>query len=42
VKMLERYRKRWNPKELTALSQQLRDFADALDEQKGGKKTKKE
>jgi hypothetical protein len=41
VKVLERYRARWNPKELTELARQLREFADALDEQKsGGKKTK--
>jgi hypothetical protein len=41
VKVLERYRQRWNPKELTALAQQLREFADTLDEHTGGKKTKK-
>ena len=34
VKVLERYKKRWNPKELGELSRQLREFADALDEQK--------
>lgn len=40
--VLERYQERWNPKELAELVRQLRNFADALDEQKGGKKTKKE
>jgi hypothetical protein len=40
VKMLERYRQRWNRKELASFAQQLREFADALDEQKGGRKTK--
>jgi hypothetical protein len=42
LKVLERYRERWNPKELAELARHLREFADALDEQKGGKKTKKE
>jgi hypothetical protein len=43
VKILERYRKRWNPKELAELAQQLRQFADTLDEQqRDGKKAKKE
>lgn len=42
LKVLERYRQRWNPKELTELARQLREFADTLDEQKGGKKPKKE
>ena len=42
VKVLERYRQRWNPQELAAFTQQLREFADTLDEQKGGRKTKKE
>jgi hypothetical protein len=40
--VLERYKERWNQKELAELARQLREFADALDEQKGGKKTKKE
>lgn len=42
VKVLERYRERWNPKDIAELARQLREFADALDEQKGGKKSKKE
>jgi hypothetical protein len=41
-KMLERYRDRWNQTELSELARMLREFADTLDEQKGGKKTKKE
>ena len=39
---LERYRDRWDPKELPELAGQLREFADSLDGQKGSKKTKKE
>jgi hypothetical protein len=39
---LERYRDRWDPKELAELARHLREFADSLDSQKGGKKTKKE
>ncbi len=42
VNVLERYRDRWDPKELAELARQLRDFADSLDGQKGGRKTKKE
>ena len=42
VTVLERYRERWDPKELAELAHQLREFADSLDGQKGGKKTKKE
>jgi hypothetical protein len=42
VTVLERYRDRWDPKELAELARQLREFADSLDSQKGGKKTKKE
>src|SRR5262249_14424962 len=41
VKALEHWRARWNPKELTELARQLREFADVLDEQKAGKKAKK-
>jgi hypothetical protein len=37
-KVLERYRDRWDPKELAELARQLREFADSL----GGKKAKKE
>jgi hypothetical protein len=40
--VLERYRDRWDPKELAELARHLREFADSLDGQKGGKKTKKE
>jgi hypothetical protein len=42
VNVLERYRDRWDPKEFAELARQLREFADSLDSQKGGKKTKKE
>jgi hypothetical protein len=42
VAVLERYRDRWDPKELSELARQLRDFADSLDSQKRGKKAKKE
>jgi hypothetical protein len=42
VSVLERYRDRWNPKDLAELARQLREFADSLDSQKGGKRTKKE
>lgn len=42
VTALERYRDRWDPKELTELARRLREFADSLDSQKGSKKTKKE
>jgi hypothetical protein len=42
VTVLERYRDRWDPKELAELARQLREFADSLDSQKGGKKAKKE
>jgi len=42
VTVLERYRDRWDPKELAGLARQLREFAESLDGQKGAKKTKKE
>lgn len=42
VKALERYRDRWDPKELAELARELREFADALDEQKGGRKKSKD
>ncbi len=42
VTVLERYRNRWDPKDLAELARQLREFADSLDSQKGGKKAKKE
>ena len=42
VIVLERYRDRWDPRELAELARQLREFADSLNGQKGGKKTKKE
>ena len=39
VRGLERYKERWNPKELADLAQQLREFADALEKpERGGKK----
>ncbi|HEY7155629.1 MAG TPA: DUF3102 domain-containing protein [Gemmataceae bacterium] len=42
VTVLERYRDRWDPKELAELARHLREFADSLDAQKGGRKAKKE
>jgi uncharacterized protein YecE (DUF72 family) len=43
VKSLERYKERWNPKELSDLARQLREFADALEKPaSGGKKKPKE
>jgi gas vesicle protein len=42
VTVLERYRDRWDPKDLAELARQLREFADSLDAQKGGKRPKKE
>ena len=42
VSALERYRDRWDPKEMAELARRLREFADSLESQKGGKKTKKE
>ncbi len=42
VTVLERYRDRWDPKELAELARQLREFADSLDSQKGGKRARKE
>jgi len=40
VKVLTRYRERWNPKELSELARQLREFADGLEKQ--GRKRSKE
>jgi hypothetical protein len=43
VKVLERYRKRWNQKELAELAKQLREFADDLEKpQRPTKKKAKE
>jgi gas vesicle protein len=43
VKSLERYKERWNPKELSDLARQLREFADALEKPaSGGKKKAKD
>jgi gas vesicle protein len=42
VAALERYRDRWDPKALAELARRLREFADSLDSQKGGKRPKKE
>jgi hypothetical protein len=39
VRVLERYRERWNPKELADLARHLREFAEALEKpERGGKK----
>jgi hypothetical protein len=37
AKILERYRDRWDQKNLADLAEQLRDFATSLNKQKGGK-----
>ena len=42
VAVLQRYRDRWDPKERAELARYLREFADSLDSQKGGKRTKRE
>ena len=42
VKSLERYKERWNQKELSELARQLREFADALEKPSGSKKKGKE
>ena len=42
VTVLERYRDRWDPKEMAELARQLREFADSLGSQKGGKKANRE
>ena len=38
VRVLERYKERWNPKELADLAQHLREFADALEKPERGSK----
>jgi hypothetical protein len=38
--VLERYRERWNPRELSELARQLREFADGLEKQGGRKRSK--
>ena len=40
VGVLERYKERWNQKELSELARQLREFADALDKPPTGSKKK--
>ncbi len=40
VKSLEQYKERWNPKELSELARQLREFADALEKPASGSKKK--
>ena len=40
VGVLERYKERWNPKELSELARQLREFADALEKPPSGSKKK--
>jgi Protein of unknown function (DUF3102) len=40
VGVLERYKERWNQKELAELARQLREFADALDKPPSGSKKK--
>ena len=40
VKSLERYKERWNPKELSELARQLREFADALEKPPSGSRKK--
>jgi hypothetical protein len=42
IGVLERYKERWNPAELSELARQLREFADALEKpERGGKKKAK-
>ena len=42
VNVLERYRKRWNPDELSEFARQLREYADALEKPEGrGRKKEK-
>ena len=40
MKSLERYKERWNQKELSELARQLREFADALEKPQAGSKKK--
>jgi hypothetical protein len=40
MKSLERYKERWNPKELSELARQLREFANALEKPPSGSKRK--
>ncbi len=40
VDVLERYKERWNQKELAELARQLREFADALEKPQSGSKKK--
>lgn len=41
-KVLERYKARWNPDELSELAQRLREFADTLEKpERGGRKKAK-
>jgi hypothetical protein len=42
VKSLERYKERWNQKELSELARQLREFANALEKPSGSKKKAKD
>ena len=42
VGVLERYKERWNQKELAELARQLREFADALEKPSGSKKKAKD
>jgi hypothetical protein len=39
MNVLERYKERWKPDELSELARQLREFADALEKpERGGRK----
>jgi hypothetical protein len=40
MKSLERYKERWNQKELSELARQLREFADALEKPQSGSRKK--
>ncbi len=40
LKVLTRFQERWNPKELSELAKQLRDFADSLTEERSGSRKK--
>jgi hypothetical protein len=40
LRALERYKERWNPRELSLLAKHLRDYADSLEKPQRGRKKK--
>ena len=42
LETLESYRQRWDPRQVTVLAQQLREFADSLEAEHKGRKTSRE